>query len=207
MKPLQIGITGGIGSGKSLVCRIFHCMGIPVYDADSRAKNVMTTDGILISQIKKEFGELAYHSDGSINRGFLSEEVFPKPNRLKVLNALVHPRVATDYEKWINEHLQFTYVIKEAALLFESGSYRSLDWVIVISAPEELRIQRTLKRDRGRTIEQVNNIIAQQWTEEEKMKLANSVIRNDGSQLIVKQVINLHQIFSEGKLPYEKFCE
>lgn len=204
MKPLQIGITGGIGSGKSLVCRIFQCLGIPVYDADSHAKKVMTTDGILISQIKKEFGELAYHSDGSINRRLLSEEVFPKPARLKVLNALVHPRVATDYEKWINEHLQFPYVIKEAALLFESGANRSLDWIIVISAPEEIRIQRVLRRDKGRTIEQVNDIIAQQWGEEEKVKRANSVIKNDGSQLIVKQVIHLHEIFSEGNLPDQK---
>jgi len=201
MKPLQIGITGGIGSGKSLVCRIFHCLGVPVYDADSRAKNVMTTDGILISQIKKEFGELSYQSDGSINRGFLSEEVFPNPSRLKVLNELVHPRVAEDYEKWISKHLHFTYVIKEAALLFESGSYRSLDWVIVISAPEDLRINRVIKRDKGRTVVQVKSIMNQQLTEEEKISRANGIIKNDESDLVIPQVLNLHEIFKQGKLP------
>jgi len=200
-KPLQIGITGGIGSGKSLVCRIFQCLGIPVYDADSRAKNVMTTDGILISQIKKEFGELSYHSDGSLNRGFLSEEVFPTPSRLKVLNELVHPRVAEDYEKWIRKHLHFTYVIKEAALLYESDSYRSLDWVIVISAPEDMRIERVVKRDKGRTVDQIKDIIAQQWPEEKKIRMANSVIMNDNSQLIIPQVIELHKVFMLGRIP------
>lgn len=201
MTPLQIGITGGMGSGKSLICKIFQCLGIPVYDADSRAKNVMTTDGILISQIKKEFGELSYHSDGSLNRGFLSKEVFPNPSRLKVLNELVHPRVAEDYKKWIQEHLHFTYVIKEAALLFESGSYRSLDWVIVVTAPEDLRIKRVLRRDVGRTAQQVKSIFAQQWTEEEKEKLANGVIRNDESELVTIQVLHFHEIFKTGKLP------
>ena len=200
-KPLQIGITGGIGSGKSLVCRIFKCLGIPVYDADSRAKNVMTTDGILISQIKKEFGELSYRSDGSLNRGFLSEEVFPTPSRLKVLNELVHPRVAEDYEKWINKHLHFTYVIKEAALLYESDSYRSLDWVIVISAPEDMRIERVMKRDKGRTVDQIKEIIVQQWPEEKKIRMANSVIMNDNSQLIIPQVIELHKVFMLGRIP------
>lgn len=198
---MQIGITGGIGSGKSLVCRIFKCLGIPVYDADSRAKNVMTTDGILISQIKKEFGELSYHSDGSLNRGFLSEEVFPAPSRLKVLNELVHPRVAEDYEKWINKHLHFTYVIKEAALLYESESYRSLDWVIVISAPEDMRIERVIKRDKGRTVDQIRDIIAQQWPEEKKIRMANSVIMNDNSHLIIPQVIELHKVFMRGRIP------
>ena len=198
---MQIGITGGIGSGKSLVCRIFKCLGIPVYDADSRAKNVMTTDGILISQIKKEFGELSYRSDGSLNRGFLSEEVFPTPSRLKVLNELVHPRVAEDYEKWINKHLHFTYVTKEAALLYESDSYRSLDWVIVISAPEDMRIERVMKRDKGRTVDQIKEIIVQQWPEEKKIRMANSVIMNDNSQLIIPQVIELHKVFMLGRIP------
>ncbi len=161
----------------------------------------MTTDGILISQIKKEFGELSYHSDGSLNRGFLSEEVFPAPSRLKVLNELVHPRVAEDYEKWINKHLHFTYVIKEAALLYESESYRSLDWVIVISAPEDMRIERVIKRDKGRTVDQIRDIIAQQWPEEKKIRMANSVIMNDNSHLIIPQVIELHKVFMRGRIP------
>lgn len=201
MKPLQIGITGGIGSGKSIVCKVFHSLGSPVYDADSRAKRVMTTDGILISQIKKEFGELSYHPDGTLNRGFLAKEVFQNPSRLKVLNELVHPRVAVDYENWRSEHLNFPYVIKEAALLFESGSYRLLDCVIVITAPEALRIKRVLKRDKGRTVEQIKNIITQQWPEEEKIKKANDIITNDETKLVIPAVLRLHALFVQGKIP------
>src|SRR5688572_5315326 len=102
-------------------------MGIPVYDADSHAKELMTTDGILISQIKKEFGVLSYNGDGSLNRAFLGSTVFSDPERLKTLNMLVHPRVGEDYEQWINQKTNYPYVLKEAALLFESGSYQLLD--------------------------------------------------------------------------------
>ncbi|HEX5171106.1 MAG TPA: dephospho-CoA kinase [Cyclobacteriaceae bacterium] len=201
MKTLQIGVTGGMGSGKSLVSKIFHCLGAPVYDADSRAKNVMTTDGILISQIRKEFGVLSYHSDGTLNREFIGKKVFSNPSRLKVLNELVHPRVAEDYKKWIHEHLHFAYVIKEAALLFEAGSYRSLDWIILVSAPEELRIKRVIRRDAGRTVEQVKDILLQQWSEEKKAELANGIIKNDESELVIPQVVNLHNLFEMGRLP------
>jgi dephospho-CoA kinase len=201
MQSLQIGITGGIGSGKSIVCKIFNSLGVPVYDADSRAKRVMTTDGILISQIKKEFGELSYHPDGSLNRSRLSEEVFQNPSRLNALNELVHPRVALDYETWRSEHLDFCYVIKEAALLFESGSYKPLDCVIVITAPEELRIERVRNRDKGRSVEQIKNIIAQQWAEAEKIMKSNAVISNDESKLVIPQVLRLHELFQQGKIP------
>src|SRR5690606_15476723 len=112
-KPLQVGITGGIGSGKSLVCRIFQCLGISVYDADSRAKSLMTTDGILVSQIRKEFGDLAYHADGSLNRKHLGETVFNDPDRLELLNKLVHPRVGEDYRQWLEENSREVYVLKE----------------------------------------------------------------------------------------------
>src|SRR5690606_14754484 len=107
MIPMQVGITGGIGAGKSLVTRIFKTLGVPVYDSDSRAKYVMTTDGILISNIKKEFGELSFHPDGSLNRSYLSELVFRDEERLRKLNELVHPRVANDYEEWVAEHTQY----------------------------------------------------------------------------------------------------
>ena len=195
MKPLQIGVTGGIGSGKSLVCKIFLCLGIPVYDADSRAKYVMTTDGILISQIKKEFGELSFRSDGSLNNVYLGEKVFSDPERLLVLNGLVHPRVAKDYNQWVSEYREYPYLIKEAALLFETGSYKSLDKIIVVHAPAEIRIERIIRRDAGRTKDQVREIIARQMPEEEKLKLADAVICNDESQLIIPQVLHLHEQF------------
>jgi dephospho-CoA kinase len=193
--PIQIGITGGIGSGKSLVCKIFSTLGIPVYDADSHAKELMTTDGILVSSIKKEFGDLSYHADGSLNRTYLANSVFNNEKKLGLLNSLVHPRVAADYAKWVSENKGSGYVIKEAALLFEAGTYRSLDKVILVSAPERVRIQRVLKRDLHRSVEQVMGIVEKQMAEDEKLKLANHVIVNDESELVIPQVLKLHKGF------------
>jgi dephospho-CoA kinase len=195
MKPLQIGITGGIGSGKSLVCKIFSCLGIPIYDADSRAKSLMTTDGILVQQIKTEFGSLAYHEDGSLNRSYVSQAVFNDADKLKALNELVHPRVALDGEKWVEEQSEKKYVLREAALLFESGSYKRMDKIIVVTAPEPLRVKRVLERDKQRSEEEVIKIIRNQLSEEEKVKKADYVLRNDETQLLVPQVVVLHQEF------------
>jgi dephospho-CoA kinase len=189
--PLQIGITGGIGSGKTLVSKIFVCLGIPVYDADSHAKELMTTDGILVSQIKKEFGDLSYLSDGTLNRKYLSEVVFNKQERLDVLNKLVHPRVGENYTQWVKRHNNKAYVLKEAALLFETGSYQALNKIIVVHAPEEVRIKRVIHRD-GRAEQQVREIIRKQMSEEEKLKRADFIIYNDESSLIIPQVLALH---------------
>jgi dephospho-CoA kinase len=196
MKPLQIGITGGIGSGKSLVCRIFSCLGVPVYDADSRAKYVMTTDRILIGQIQKEFGTLSYTSDGVLNRSYLSEKVFNEPDELKKLNHLVHPRVSEDYTKWTMENKSNPYVIKEAALLFESGSAEKLDKIIAVYASEELRIKRVLERDPHRTEAGVREVMQNQMNEEEKRDRADFVIYNDGTSLVIPQVLQLHERFN-----------
>jgi dephospho-CoA kinase len=193
-KPLQIGITGGIGSGKSLVSRIFNLLGIPVYDADSRAKSLMTTDGILVSQIKKEFGVLSFHTDGGVNREYLGEHVFNNPDKLKVLNGLVHPRVGEDFNRWVGEQ-QSVYVLKEAALLFEAKSNTALDKIIVVSAPEELRINRVLQRDKHRTAQQVKDIFRNQLKEEEKLKLADYIIINDETRPVIPQVLQLHKQF------------
>lgn len=195
-KPLQIGITGGIGSGKSLVCKIFSILGVPVYDADSRAKILMTTDGILIDQIKKEFGTLSYHENGELNRGYLSANVFVDVEKLKLLNSLVHPRVGVDYENWVSTHHNAPYVIKEAALLFESGSYKSLDEIILVTAPDEMRIKRVLARDKHRTEEDIKHIMNNQLSETEKKSRADHFIQNDEQQLLVPQVLNLHERFN-----------
>lgn len=195
-RPLQVGITGGIGSGKSLVCRIFGCLGVPVYDADSRAKKLMTTDGILIGQIKEEFGKLSYHSDGVLNRKLIAEQVFREPEKLEKLNRLVHPRVANDYEQWVQEHLAHSYLIKEAALLFEAGTDKLLDKIIVVSAPEEMRIKRTLARDPQRSEGEVKSIIKSQMMEDEKVSRANYVILNDESRAVIPQVLDLHHLFT-----------
>ncbi len=192
---LQVGVTGGIGSGKSVVCRIFRCLGVPVYDADSRAKKLMTTDGILVEQIKKEFGTLSYLPDGNLNRSYLSQEVFGKPDRLQVLNRLVHPRVANDYAAWAREHEGFPYLIREAALLYEAGVAPSLGKTIVVVAPEALRILRVQARDPHRSEEEIRKIMSNQLPDEEKMKRADHIIRNDDQHLVIPQVVDLHQQF------------
>jgi dephospho-CoA kinase len=193
--PLQVGITGGIGSGKSLICKIFRMLGISVYDADSHAKALMTTDQILVSQIKKEFGDLSYHRGGVLNREWLASHVFSNADKLHRLNRLVHPRVAVDYGKWLEGHRQEPYVLKEAALLFESGSHESLDKVIVVSAPEAVRRDRVLKRDPHRTVEQFKEIVEKQLPEEEKMKRGDYIIVNDDITLVIPQVLSLHEEF------------
>ncbi|HMI68164.1 MAG TPA: dephospho-CoA kinase [Cyclobacteriaceae bacterium] len=192
-RPLQIGITGGIGSGKSLVCRIFQQLGVPVYDADSRAKELMVTDSILAGQIKKEFGTQSYSSDGGIDRTLLAQTVFNDPVKLEKLNRMVHPRVAEDYNHWVEQHRDKPYVIKEAALIFEAGSWKGLDKVIVVASPEGLRMKRILSRDTHRTANDVQAIINNQMPEEEKLKRADFVITNDESQLVIPQVLQLHE--------------
>jgi dephospho-CoA kinase len=195
-RPLQIGITGGIGSGKSLVSSIFNRLGIPVYDADSHAKNLMTTDGILISQIKKEFGDLSYNSDGTLNRVYLGDNVFHDKKKLELLNSLVHPRVGIDYENWVKQHSNHPYVLKEAALLFEAGTNLNLDKIIVVYASEALRVKRVLNRDSHRTVEQISGIVEKQLPEDEKMKRADYIIVNDETQLVIPQVLKLHAEFA-----------
>jgi len=192
--PLQIGITGGIGSGKSLVCRIFHILGVPVYDADSRAKDLMTTDGILVTAIKKEFGELSYSNDGALDRKYLSDRVFSRKEELAKLNALVHPRVGVNYKQW-SQAQQFPYVLKEAALLFESNSYKSLDKIIVVSAPMDIRMNRVLGRDKHRSAEQIRNIMQNQMPEDDKLARADFVIINDETHLVIPQILDLHRRF------------
>lgn len=195
-QPYQVGITGGIGSGKSVVCKIFSCLGIPVYDADSHAKEIMTTDGILIEQIKKEFGDLSYHSDGTLNRKYLSEVAFHDPQRLAVLNNLIHPRVQEDYGQWMHKQVDHAYVIKEAALLLEAESAKTLNFIITVYAPDSIRMHRVLSRDPHRDEAQVKAIMNKQLPEEEKMKRANAVIVNDDRTLVIPQVLLLHQQFT-----------
>jgi len=194
-KSLQIGITGGIGSGKSIVCKMFSCLGAPVYDADSRAKSIMTTDGILIAQIKKEFGDLSYRPDGSLDRAFLSRVIFENEEKRNLLNQMVHPRVAADTERWLEQNQGASYVVREAALLIESGAYQRVDKVVLVTAPEELRIKRVLARDPHRLREEIRKIIATQLPEEEKKKVADVVVYNDETQLLVPQILLLHNQF------------
>jgi len=195
-RPLQIGITGGIGSGKSLVCRIFHCLGVPVYDADNKAKDLMVTDRVLVGQIQKEFGPQAYFPGGQINRKYLAKKVFGNPEQLEKLNRMVHPRVLKDYTRWVAGLQDKPYVIHEAALIFEAGSSHDLNAVIMVSAPEVLRVKRVVQRDAHRTGKDIKNIINNQMPEEEKLRRADFVIVNDESRLVIPQVLKLHERFT-----------
>lgn len=192
--PLQIGITGGIGAGKSLVCRIFHAMGIPTYNADNRAKWLMAHHEILQQEIKQNFGNEAYQTDGSLNRRYLAEKVFNNETLLSQLNALVHPKVGKDYAQWAIAQTS-PYVIKEAALLIESGSYKTLDYLITVNAPENVRVDRVLLRDTHRSTEEVRAIIQKQLSDNERAAKANFIIVNDGKSLMMPHVLKLHERF------------
>ncbi|MDA0314082.1 MAG: dephospho-CoA kinase [Bacteroidetes bacterium] len=190
-RPLLVGITGGIGSGKSTVCKLFSIIGIPVYTADDRAKWLMAHEAELRNQISATFGAAAYSSTGELNRVFLAESIFPYPKKIAELNALVHPAVSKDFKEWRAAHTA-PYLIKEAALLFETGAAKELDYVINVSSPLRVRMARVLLRDPHRSEEQVNQIINQQLPDEEKNELADFCIKNTDNKLLLPQVLQVH---------------
>lgn len=187
---LRIGLTGGIGSGKSTVARIFSVLGIPVYDADSASKRLMSEDDNVKNEIINHFGNDSYTGD-MLNTKYLAEQVFGNDKKTALLNSIVHPATIEDSEKWVKKQ-KAAYVIKEAALIFESGSNKTLDKVIGISSPLSLRIERTMKRN-NITQEQVEQRINQQMDEDEKMRLCDYVIFNDEHQMLIPQVLQLHE--------------
>ena len=192
---LRVGITGGIGAGKSIVCKIFQTLAIPTYDADSRAKWLMNHSPSLKQQIIALFGEAAYEG-GELNRSLLAKKAFTDPDLLKQLNQLVHPEVGKDYHAW-QKAQKAPYSLKEAALLFESGSYKDLDLIITVTAPESLRISRVLKRDAHRSRKDIEDIINKQWPEEAKVSRSQFVIVNDDHQGVIDQVLETHRAILE----------
>jgi dephospho-CoA kinase len=191
-QPLLVGITGGIGSGKSTVCKLFTLLGVPIYTADERAKWLMSHDPQLKEQILAAFGPAAYQSNGELNRGYLAETVFSNPEKVASLNALVHPAVGKDFKHWVSQQTA-PYLLKEAALLFETGAAKELNCVINVSSPLRVRMARVLLRDPHRTEEQVNQIINQQLPDEEKNERADFSIKNTDNKLLLPQVIALHE--------------
>ena len=189
---LKIGITGGIGSGKTTVSKIFELLGVPVFYADDEAKRLMEQEQALIAQIKTEFGDEAYLTNHVLNRKYIAQLVFNDRDKLNKLNALVHPAVYRAFEFWVAQQ-KSPYVLKEAALLFESGSYTQNDHNILVSSPLALRIARVIKRDQA-TKEQVLARIQAQFTEEQKQNLADFRIQNNEQELLIPQVLSLHQI-------------
>ena len=193
-KLLQVGITGGIGSGKSLVCKIFASLGIPIYDADSRAKWLTSNNDTIKASIIAHFGKDAYTEKG-LNREYIAGRVFNNKQELNVLNGIIHPEVGKDYKAWA-EAQNSAYVIKEAALMFESGSYKVMDKVINVTAPIPLRIQRVLKRDPFRTEKEIQSIIEKQLPDQERITRSDYVINNDEQEMLIPQVLKLHETFN-----------
>jgi dephospho-CoA kinase len=191
---LKIGLTGGIGSGKTTVAKLFGLLNVPVYYADEASKRLYHTDKDLIAEMKKNFGEDIYY-DGQLNRSKLAAIVFKDPDKLELLNKLVHPPTIRDAEEWMKKQTT-PYIIKEAALLFESGSASGLDYIIGVKAPSHYRIKRVMERDNLRR-EDVINRANRQIDEDIKIRLCDFVIVNNEQELVIPQVLELHQKFLE----------
>ncbi len=193
---LKVGVTGGIGSGKSVVCQVFKTLGIPVFNADNAARHLMENDTTLVQQIQWLLGDDVY-KDGKLDKDKVSTIIFEQPEKLQKLNGIVHPATISYATAWMNEQ-NAAYVIKEAAIFFESGSFKEIDVMIGVYAPKELRIQRAMDRS-GISREKVLSIMAKQMDEDEKMKRCDHVIINDDATPVLPQVLKLHSLLLEGK--------
>ncbi len=186
-KKIEVGITGGIGAGKSLICRILHSMGYPVFYSDYEAKLILQADTVVQEKVTNLFGESAY-TDGKLNRSFLAEKVFNDEALLEKLNAIVHPAVFEAFKKW-SAAQQVDLVFNEAAILFETGGYKRYDYTLLVTAKKESRIQRVMLRDNVNRAA-VENRMSKQWTDEQKAGLASFIIHNDDDQLILPQLLD-----------------
>ena len=190
-----IGLTGGIGSGKSTVAGLFRTLGIPVYESDVRAKLLMNENKEVKEQILKLFGHDAYSNDQELNRSWVASKVFSDPSLLKQLNAIVHPGVYNDLKQWANEELQRAapYLLQESAILFEEDLLSGLQAIILVVAPETTRISRVMKRDNS-TEEQIRHRMKFQWPDEKKIPLSDFIIYNDGERSLISQVMDIDQM-------------
>ena len=185
-----VGLTGGIGSGKSAVLSVFSSLGVPCYQSDSSAKKLMQQDPELINQIKALFGDDLYEGE-KLNRGKLADVVFADESKLESLNAIVHPRVKEDFQLFLSQQ-NADYVIKEAAILFETGGAEDCDVTILVTAPEDLRIERVMKREKSK-VEHIKSRMRHQWSDEKKIPMADYVINNIDWDKTLKKVEEIHQ--------------
>ncbi len=185
---VKVGITGGIGSGKTTVCNVFKLLGIPVFEADTVAKNLYDTNTEIKSGLIKLFSEDIYQPDNKLNRKKLAAHIFSNELQLTKVNELVHPVVRGEFEKWLTIHKNSPYIIHEAAILFESGFYKLMDFSILVTAPETERIKRVMLRD-GITETMVRERMGKQWSEEKKQKFADLILQNDNKNLIIPEII------------------
>ncbi len=193
---LRIGITGNIGSGKTTVCRLFELLGVPVFYADYHAKKVMTEDLVLVEAIRKTFGKEAYFEDQTLNRKYISSIVFNNDAELKKLNALVHPAVFRAFDVWAEQYQHKNYVLKEAALLFESGSDQQCDQTIVVSATLDERVKRVMQRD-NLSEEEVLGREKKQMPQVEKEAKADFIILNEAQTMVIPQVLKINEALLE----------
>jgi dephospho-CoA kinase len=186
---LTVGITGGIGSGKTIVCRIFSQLGIPVYNADDEAKKLYGLPEVK-QELRKKFGENIFDNNGEADRKKMAELIFNDEKSLKTVNELIHPLVIQRFNKW-KEEQEGPYLLKEAAILFESGTNAGCDKIVLVTAPTEIRTRRILQRDH-RAKEEVEKIMSKQWPDEKKARLSDFIITNDETQLVIPQVLDIH---------------
>ncbi|MBD3628375.1 dephospho-CoA kinase [Cyclobacterium sp.] len=196
-KPVLVGISGGIGAGKTLVTKIFTLLDVPVYNADEKARWLMAHQKGLKSEISSVFGAQSYFQDGSLNRKFLADKVFADPILTKKINSLVHPVVQADFREWAGKQ-NSKYVLKEAALLFETGSFKELEFTIHVTAPKQLRMERIKQRDPHRPETQIVQIMEKQWDDPKKNELADFILYNDNSRLVIPQVLQIHKALQSG---------
>lgn len=189
--PLKVGITGGIGTGKTTVSKLFESLNVPVYYSDDRAKMVMNENPQLITKLKQAFGNEVYLDNGTVNRPYLAGIVFNNTEKLNLLNSIVHPAVEEDYLLWLASHKNVPYTLKESAILFESGLDKHIDKVIVVTAPLELRIQRVMKRDNAEKAAVLARI-NKQMPQEEKDKKADFLVTNIAQEDLMAQVEKIH---------------
>lgn len=198
---LKIGITGGIGSGKTTVCRVFEILGIPVYYADDESKKILDNDSFVKAAILELFGNKILDEKGTIDRKKLAAFVFSQKEALEKLNTIIHPAVRLHFESWMKKQ-NAPYILKEAAILFESGAYKQVDKVILVTAPLELKLKRTMSRDnvsREEVLQRMHN----QMSDGEKTKRSQYIINNDEQTLLILQVLRIHEdlkIFFDKKL-------
>ena len=191
--PLLIGITGGVGSGKSLISRIFNTLGVPVYDTDARAKWLMANDPNIKSQLIELLGSESFIKE-KLNRSFIARKSFGNEKILARLNRIVHPEVSSDFTKWVALHQKSPLLLKESALIFETSSYSDLDQVILVLSPSKLRIKRVLARDLYRSREDIEAIISHQKSAAETSLLAQFIVNNDEKDLLIPQVLSIYKI-------------
>lgn len=188
----KVGLTGGIGSGKSAVATLLRLIGVPVYDADSRAKSLMTSLPELRDALTSLLGAEAFHPDDTLNRRFIASRVFSDDALLARLNTTVHPYVHKDFESWTAKHVSVPYVVEEAAVLIESGAHEQMDRIIIVTAPVEVRVRRVMARD-GVSEHAVKSRINRQMSDQEKIPYADFILINDGVRSLIRQVMDVHK--------------